>query len=341
MSRVIIIAEAGVNHNGNLTLAKKLIDAAADAGADYVKFQTFKADKLVSKLASKAEYQVANTNDSDTSQYLMLKKLELSDAWHYDLKSYAEQKNVKFLSSGFDEESIDFLEKLGMDLYKIPSGEITNKHYLEHIAKKQKNTILSSGMATLEEIGDAINVLTRAGLNKDKITILHCNTQYPTPMSDVNLLAMNTIHEEFAVKVGYSDHTLGIEIPIAAVALGALVIEKHFTLDRTLSGPDHKASLEPTELKLMITAIRNVELALSGNGIKEPSSSESSNKLIARKSIHLKVDLEVGHVIRIEDLEMKRPGDGISPMLIDEVLGKKLKSRLLKEHKLSFNDIVN
>lgn len=339
MPRVIIIAEAGVNHNGDLVLAKKLIDAAATAGADYVKFQTFKADKLVSKVASKATYQLTNTNDSDTSQYLMLKKLELSDAWHYELKSYAEYKNVKFLSSGFDEESIDFLEILGVDLFKIPSGEITNKHYLEHIAKKRKNTILSSGMATLAEVGDAITVLKEAGLTSDQITILHCNTQYPTPMSDVNLLAMDRIREEFAIKVGYSDHTLGIEIPIAAVALGAAVIEKHFTLDRNLPGPDHQASLEPNELKAMISAIRNVELALSGNGLKEPSLSERENKLVARKSIHLAADLEEGHVIRIEDLEMKRPGDGISPMMIDQVLGKKLKARRSREHKLSFNDL--
>jgi N,N'-diacetyllegionaminate synthase len=337
--KVIIIAEAGVNHNGDLELAKKLIDAAAEAGADYVKFQTFKAEKLVSQVASKAEYQVVNTQDEEGSQYTMLKKLELSDDWHYELRAYAENKNIKFLSSGFDEESIDFLSSLGMDLYKIPSGEITNRHYLERIASKQHNTILSTGMADMSEIGDAIEVLTSSGLTAGQITILHCNTQYPTPMTDVNLLAMNVIRDEFGIKVGYSDHTLGIEISIAAVALGAVVIEKHFTLDRTMPGPDHKASLEPDELKAMVSAIRNVELALSGNGIKTPSPSEACNKLIARKSIHLAASLSAGQIISIEDLEMKRPGDGISPMLINEVLGKKVKNNLLREHKLSFNDL--
>ena len=338
--KVIIIAEAGVNHNGDLGLAKKLIDAAANAGADYVKFQTFKAEKLVSQVASKAEYQVVNTQDKEGSQYTMLKKLELSDDWHYELKDYAESKNIKFISSGFDEDSIDFLDSLGMDIYKIPSGEITNRHYLEHIASKQRNTILSTGMADMSEIGDAIQVLTCSGLTERQITILHCNTQYPTPMADVNLLAMNAIRDQFGIKVGYSDHTLGIEIPIAAVALGAVVIEKHFTLDRTMPGPDHKASLEPDELRAMVSAIRNVELALSGNGFKAPSPSEAKNKLIARKSIHLAANLDAGHVINIEDLEMKRPGDGISPMLINEVLGKKLKGNLPREHKLSFNDLL-
>ena len=338
--KVIIIAEAGVNHNGDLGLAKKLIDVAADAGADYVKFQTFKAEKLVSQVASKAEYQVLNMQDKEGSQYTMLKKLELSDDWHYELKAYSGSKNIKFLSSGFDEDSIDLLDSIGIDLYKIPSGEITNRHYLEHIAGKKLNTILSTGMADMSEIGDAIQVLTCSGLTERQITILHCNTQYPTPMADVNLLAMNVIRDQFGIKVGYSDHTLGIEIPIAAVALGAVVIEKHFTLDRTMPGPDHKASLEPDELRAMVSAIRNVELALSGNGIKAPSPSEAKNKLIARKSIHLAANLDAGHVINIEDLEMKRPGDGISPMLINEVLGKKLKGNLPREHKLSFNDLL-
>ena len=338
--KVIIIAEAGVNHNGDLGLAKKLIDAASAAGADYVKFQTFKAEKLVSQVAPKADYQEVNTKDKEGSQYTMLKKLELSDDWHYELKAYAVSKNIKFLSSGFDKESIDFLDSLGLDLFKIPSGEITNKHYLEHIASKQQNAILSTGMANISEIGEAIKVLTGSGLIEDQITILHCNTQYPTPMADVNLLAMNAIRDQFGIKVGYSDHTLGIEIPIAAVALGALVIEKHFTLDRKMPGPDHKASLEPNELRAMVSAIRNVELALSGNGIKEPSPSEANNRLIARKSIHLVASLSAGHVISIEDLEMKRPGDGISPMLINEVLGKKLKSNLPREHKLSFKDLL-
>lgn len=339
-NKVIIIAEAGVNHNGDIDIAKRLINAAADAGADYVKFQTFKAGKLVSQAASKAEYQARNTDDNTTSQYQMLKKLELSEEEHYELKEHAEKININFLSSGFDEDSIDFLDQLGIDLYKIPSGEITNKRYLEHVARKRKPTILSTGMATLEEVSTAIEVLTNAGLPKDEITVLHCNTEYPTPMVDVNLLAMNTIQQKLQVKVGYSDHTLGIEVPIAAVALGAIVIEKHFTLDRTMPGPDHRASLEPGELKSMISAIRNIELAISGDGNKGPSPSELKNRAIARKSIHLKKSIKAGDVILLEDLEMKRPGDGISPMQIDEVLGKKAKTDLLKEHKLTFSDIT-
>lgn len=339
-NKVIIIAEAGVNHNGDIDIAKRLINAAADAGADYVKFQTFKAGKLVSQAASKAEYQAKNTEDDTSSQYQMLKKLELSEEQHYELKGYAEKININFLSSGFDEDSIDFLERLGTALYKIPSGEITNKRYLEHVASKGKHTILSTGMATLEEVRAAIAVLTNSGLSKEEITILHCNTEYPTPMADVNLLAMNTIQQNLKIKVGYSDHTLGIEVPIAAVALGAIVIEKHFTLDRSMPGPDHLASLEPGELKSMVSAIRNIELALSGDGNKEPSPSELKNRVIARKSIHLKNDIRAGHVIHLDDLEMKRPGDGISPMQIDVVLGKSAKTDLLKEHKLTFNDIT-
>lgn len=340
INRVVIIAEAGVNHNGDLNNAKKLIDAAAEAGADYVKFQTFNASKLVSQKANKADYQAKNTGDKNTSQYLMLKNLELSEEAHYELKAYAEQANISFLSSGFDEDSIDFLEQLGINLYKIPSGEITNKNYLEHVARKGKPTILSTGMATLEEVSEALEVLIRNGLPKEKIIVLHCNTEYPTPMADVNLLAMTTIQQSLGVKIGYSDHTLGIEVPIAAVALGAIVIEKHFTLDRMMAGPDHKASLEPAELKSMISAIRNIELAISGDGNKEPSSSELKNMDIARKSIHLKASVKAGHTLSLEDLEMKRPGDGISPMQIDAVIGKRVKSNLLKEHKLTFSDLI-
>lgn len=337
-NRVLIIAEAGVNHNGDFETAKKLIDAAAEAGADFVKFQTFKADKLVSKAAAKASYQIKNAGDEDLSQYTMLRKLEMPEAWHYDLKEYAGTKGIEFLSTGFDEESIDFLEKLDMPLYKVPSGEITNKPYLEHIAAKGKPIILSTGMADLNEIRNAMDVIIFSGISPDMITILHCNTEYPTPMTDVNLLAMNTIKKELNVKVGYSDHTLGTEVPIAAVALGALVIEKHFTLDRTMEGPDHPASLEPGELKAMVTAIRNIELAIAGNGTKEPSLSEIKNKIIARKSIHLKNAAKAGHVLSIQDLEMKRPGDGISPMKLDQIIGKKLKTDLPAEHKLTFND---
>ena len=338
-NRVLIIAEAGVNHNGDFETAKKLIDAAAEAGVDFVKFQTFKADKLVSKAAAMASYQIKNVGDENLSQYTMLRKLEMPEAWHYDLKEYAGTKGIEFLSTGFDEESIDFLEKLDMPLYKVPSGEITNKPYLEHIAAKGKPIILSTGMADLTEIRNAMDVIIASGLSPDMITILHCNTEYPTPMTDVNLLAMNAIKKELNVKVGYSDHTLGIEVPIAAVALGALVIEKHFTLDRTMEGPDHPASLEPGELKAMVNAIRNIELAISGSGTKEPSLSEIKNKNIARKSIHLKNACKEGHVLSIRDLEMKRPGDGISPMKLDQIIGKKLKKDLPAEHKLTFTEL--
>lgn len=340
-NKVIIIAEAGVNHNGDFENAKKLILAAANAGADYVKFQTFKADKLVSKDAKKAEYQKANLNEDGDTQYDMLKKLEMSEAWHYELIKYANECGIKFLSTGFDEDSIDFLDSLNIDLFKVPSGEITNKPYLEHIAKKGKPIVISTGMSNLEEIKDAVEVIQNHKIPKDLITILHCNTEYPTPMQDVNLLAMNTIQNELGVQVGYSDHTLGIEVPIAAVALGAVLIEKHFTLDRNMVGPDHLASLIPEELKQMVMSIRNIELAISGNGVKEASESEKKNINIARKSIHIKNDITLGHVINIEDLIMKRPGDGISPMLIDKIVGKTTLSDLKKDFKLSFKDISN
>jgi N,N'-diacetyllegionaminate synthase len=337
-NKVLIMAEAGVNHNGNFETAKQLIDVAAAAGADYVKFQTFKADKLVTKSASKAVYQVINTQDDD-SQYEMLKKLEMPEEWHYQLRDYSAQKGILFLSTGFDEESIDFLDSLGIHLFKIPSGEITNKPYLEHIAKKGKPIILSTGMADLKEIREAITVITDNGIQRDMITVLHCNTEYPTPMEDVNLLAMNTIHNELNVKVGYSDHTHGIEVSIAAVALGAVVIEKHFTLDRNMQGPDHRASLEPQELAAMVDAIRNIELCISGNGRKEPSPSEIKNKSIARRSIHLKNNMYAGEVITSNHLVMKRPGDGISPMMIDSIVGERVKTDLVKEYKLKLEDL--
>ena len=337
MSKVIIIAEAGVNHNGDFELAKKLIDVAANANADYVKFQTFKADKIVSKLAKKADYQIKNINDNDDSQYAMLKKLEMPYEWHYRLLEYANSKSIKFLSTGFDIESIDFLDTLGIEIYKIPSGELTNKPYLQHIAKKKKEIIISTGMATMQEIKDAITVLIEAGADKSLISVLHCNTEYPTPMKDVNLKAMNRIADELKVKIGYSDHTLGIEIPIAAVALGAKIIEKHFTTDRTLSGPDHLASLEPKELKQMVASIRNIELAISGNGIKEPSESEKKNISIVRKSLHFKNNLESGHVLTSSDIIVIRPGTGISPMKIDEFIGKKLSISVTANELLSEN----
>ena len=337
-SKVIIIAEAGVNHNGNFQMAQALIDAAANAGADYVKFQTFKADKITSKAAKKASYQTQNSNDGDDSQYNMLKKLELPDEWHHQLKQYADEKNIKFLSTGFDEESIDFLDQLGIDFFKIPSGEITNKPYLIHIARKKKPIIISTGMADMKEIEEAILILEKEGISRHNITVLHCNTEYPTPMQDVNLHAMNEIGRQLNVTVGYSDHTLGIEVPIAAVALGARVIEKHYTLDRNLPGPDHVASLEPNELKQMVSAIRNIELAISGNGTKQASASETPNKAVARKSIHILKDLDKGTTITADMLIMRRPGDGISPMLMDDIIGKKTnqpiaaESMLLWEH---------
>jgi N,N'-diacetyllegionaminate synthase len=338
LTKVTIIAEAGVNHNGDMSMAKQLIDAAAAAGADYVKFQTFKADKLVSEEAKKAAYQIENLNDGDDSQYAMLKKLELSDQDHEVLKTYAQSKSIKFLSTGFDEGSVDFLDRLGIDFFKVPSGEITNIPYLIHIAKKGKPVVLSTGMCALSEIESAIDVLEQHGVRKHDITVLHCNTQYPTPFEDVNLLAMNTIASAFKVKVGYSDHTLGIEIPIAATALGAVLIEKHFTLDRSLPGPDHPASLEPGELKAMISSIRNIEKALAGDGLKRPSPSEIGNRAVIRKSIHVKEHIAKGTIITRDKLIMMRPADGISPGLIDMVVNKTANVDLTPGKKLDFND---
>lgn len=337
MTRTLIIAEAGVNHNGDLKVAKKLIDVAAEAGVDYVKFQTFKATQLVSKSATKADYQTQNTGNSEESQLEMLQKLELSESDHYELIRYCNSKKINFFSTAFDLLSLEFLKKLGLRLFKIPSGEITNLPYLEKVARLAEEIIISTGMSNMEEIGDAIRVIKK--LSAAKITVLHCNTEYPTPYQDVNLLAMNEIEKEFNVEVGYSDHTLGIEIPIAAVALGAKVIEKHFTLDRTLPGPDHAASLEPEELKSMVKAIRNIEVAL-GHEVKAPSKSELKNIAIARKSIHLKVDKKTGDIVGIEDLEMLRPGDGISPMKMMDIVGKVLAKDLSEGHKLDFTDFL-
>lgn len=334
----IIIAEAGVNHNGDVEMAKQLIGVAAKAGADYVKFQTFKADKLVSAKAAQADYQKENLKSADESQLDMLKKLELTDEMHHQLVAYCKTKAIKFLSTGFDLESLDYLIALGIDFFKIPSGEVTNKPYLEKIGGTGKDIVLSTGMCTMDEVGEAIDVLVGVGTAKSKITVLHCNTEYPTPMRDVNLRAMIAMADRFDVKIGYSDHTLGIEVPIAAVSLGACIIEKHFTLSRELPGPDHKASLQPDELSAMCTAIRNIERAL-GSDIKEPSSSEKKNMVNARKSIHLKNRIKKGELITEDDLIMKRPGDGISPMLYDQVNGKIALFDLPIDHKLNWSDI--
>lgn len=322
--KTIIIAEAGVNHNGSFENAKKLIEIASHSGADYVKFQTFKADKLVSKFAQKAEYQKNNLKSDGDFQYDMLKNLEMPEQWHYDLIKFANERGIKFLSTGFDEESVDFLDTLNIDMFKIPSGEITNKPFLEHVAKKCKPIVISSGMSNLQEIKNAIDVLIVNNAKRENLTVLHCNTEYPTPMQDVNLRAMNLIQKELNVNIGYSDHTLGIEVPIAAVVFGAKIIEKHFTLDKGMSGPDHSASLNPDELKLMVTSIRNIEKAISGNGLKEASESEKKNIKIVRKSLYYRSNLNVGHVLEKKDLISLRPAEGISPMLYETLIGKKL-----------------
>jgi len=340
MSKVLIIAEAGVNHNGDINIAKKLIDAAAEAKVDFVKFQTFKAKTIVSPFAKKAEYQSKNTGDSSQSQYEMLKKLELSENDHVELIAYCELKNVQFLSSAFDVDGVSYLNNQGLNIFKIPSGEITNFPYLRAIAQTKKPIILSTGMCDMEDIASAIKVLLNFGAHKEDLTILHCNTEYPTPMQDVNLHAMNSIKDQFGVQIGYSDHTLGIEVPIAAVALGARVIEKHFTLDNTLPGPDHKASLEPKALKEMVLAIRNIENAISGDGLKHPSASEKKNINIARKSIHLLNDLAAGTVISELDMIPLRPGDGISPMEWNTVVGKTVVKDLKKFEKLNWSHLI-
>ena len=319
--KIVIIAEAGVNHNGDIVLAKKLVDVAADAGADFVKFQTFDANRLVTESASKADYQKFATGNSE-SQQVMLRKLELSEDMHHELIAHCALKGIGFFSTGFDIESINMLVSFGQELFKVPSGEITNLPYLQHIGKFGKKVILSTGMSSMDEIENAINALESSGTPRSRITVLHCTTAYPAPMSDVNLLAMQSIRKEFGVEVGYSDHTLGIEISLAAAALGATVIEKHFTLDRAFPGPDHKASLEPEELKSMIDAIRNIEVAL-GDGLKKLMPSEVSNREVARKSIVARLPIIAGEVLDEENLTTKRPGTGISPMKWNNLLGKK------------------
>ena len=319
MKKIFIIAEAGVNHNGSIELAKKLIDAAVKAKADAVKFQTFKTELCISKNAQKADYQKQTTNVSE-SQFDMIKKLELDIEAHKELIAYCQVKNIMFLSTPFDHESINLLSDLGLDIFKIPSGEITNLPYLRHIGSLGKKVVLSTGMSNLKEVGDALNILINAGTSKDNITVLHANTMYPTPMEDVNLNAMLAIQKEFDIAVGYSDHTLGIEVDIAAVAMGASCIEKHFTLDKTMEGPDHKASLEPKELKELVSSIRNIEKAF-GSSEKKPSPSESVNIDISRKSIVAKIDIKKDEKFTDKNITTKRPGNGISPMKWDEIVG--------------------
>lgn len=315
-----IIAEAGVNHNGDIELAKQLIDVAADAGADAVKFQTFKADTLVTRNAKKADYQSQNTGTTE-SQYEMLRKLELSVEMHRDLIAHCAKRNIVFLSTGFDIQSIDLLVSLGQSLFKVPSGEITNLPYLRHIGQLGKSVILSTGMSTMGDIEAAITVLEQSGTTRKNIIVLQCTTEYPTPMTEVNLRAMQSINKAFGVSVGYSDHTSGIEVAIAATAMGASVIEKHLTLDRSLPGPDHKASLEPSELKAMVAAIRNIEVAM-GDGIKRLTPSELRNKPIVRKSLMASQIIKAGDMFSAQNITAKRPGTGVSPMRWDEVVGR-------------------
>lgn len=317
---VLIIAEAGVNHNGSMQIAKQLVDAAVDAGVDIIKFQTFNAEKLVSKAAKQAEYQKKNIGDGNDSQYEMLKKLELSEENHEELIAYCQEKGIRFWSTAFDFESMDYLHSLQLGLWKIPSGEITNYPFIRKIASYGEDVIMSTGMCDEQDIQNAIDVLIKYGVRKEQITLLHCNTQYPTPYCDVNLTAMNSIKDTFGMKVGYSDHTQGIEVPVAAVALGATIIEKHFTIDRNLPGPDHKASLEPTELKAMVSSIRHIEQAL-GDGIKKVSDSERANISVARKSIVAACSIKKGELLTEDNLTVKRPGTGLSPMLWEQVLG--------------------
>ena len=329
-----IIAEAGVNHNGDIELAKELIDAARNAGADAVKFQTFKAEKVVTQSAEKAEYQKETTEKG--SQYEMIKKLELTEEDFNDLADYAKKKNIVFLSSPFDKESVDLLDEINVPVFKVASGELTNFPLLTHIAKKEKPIILSTGMTTLGEVEEALNVIRSEGVND--IILLHCVSDYPAKMKDVNLRAMETLKRAFKLPVGFSDHTRGITVPIAAVALGACVMEKHFTLDKNLSGPDHKASLEPNELKEMVQAIRDVEKAL-GDGIKRPTKNEGAVKRVVRRSIVARVDIHDGTIITSDMIEVKRPGTGIEPKYMKLVVGKRAKINIKKDDLITWNEL--
>lgn len=318
-NKVLIIAEAGVNHNGNLDLALKLVDEAKKFGADIIKFQTGVLDRVVSKYAPKAEYQKRETG-ADESQKEMGKSITLPLEAFDTIKAHCEEVGIEFLSTPFDTVSIDYLHNLGVRLWKVPSGEITNLPYLRKIAQTGMDVILSTGMSTMDEIRDGLKVLRDNGAGK--ITLLHCTTEYPAPLSDVNLKAMLTLKEEFNVEVGYSDHTKGIEVSLAAVAMGASVIEKHFTLDKNMEGPDHKASLEPHEFAELVRCIRNIEEAM-GDGVKTPKESEIPNKIVARKSIIADKPIKAGEVFTEDNLTTKRPGNGISPMRWAEVIGKK------------------
>jgi N,N'-diacetyllegionaminate synthase len=323
MNKTLVIAEAGVNHNGDIDIAKKLIKVAADSGADYVKFQTFNSDEALTSYAVQADYQLKNTGQKE-KQIEMIRRLELSKDAHHELIAYSKKCGIKFFSTAFDLSSLAFLNELGMDMFKIPSGEITNYPYLCIVAGFGKPIILSTGMSVLGEIESAIKVLEDNGTDRSKITLLHCTTEYPAPIDEVNLKVMATLRQAFGVDVGYSDHTLGITVPVAAVALGASVIEKHFTLDRTMNGPDHKASLLPDELKAMVSAIREVELAL-GDGIKKVTASETKNLAVARKSLVAKVAIKNGEYFTKENVTAKRPGNGLNPMRYEEVIGKQAK----------------
>jgi N-acetylneuraminate synthase len=338
MTKVIIIAEAGINHNGDIKLAYKLVDAAAEAGVDYIKFQTFITELIIDKSAEKAEYQKSKSGIIET-QYEMAKKLELSFEDFHKIKAYCDARKVKFLTSVADFVSLEKLDEFDLDFIKIASGELTNTLFLRKVALKRKHIILSTGMAKLGEIECALKTLCLGGLKMEDITVLHCNTDYPTSFDDVNLKAMNTIAESFKVKVGYSDHTLGIEISIAAVAMGASIIEKHFTLDKNLPGPDHSSSLEPDELKAMVKSIRNIEKAFSGSGRKEPSASELKYIVIVRKSIFALKKIAKGEVFTESNIILKRPGDGIRAIEIDLVLGRRAAKDIEEGKKLSYNDI--
>lgn len=333
-----IIAEAGVNHNGDIGMAMELVEAAAGSGADVVKFQSFRSGLIASPQAPKAAYQQRNTGTTE-SQLDMVARLELSEEDHVRLIHHAQRCGITFLSTPFDIPSIALLERLGITMGKVPSGEMTNKPYLQAMARAFPELIVSTGMCDLNEVSDAMDVLFAHGALRERTTLLHCNTEYPTPVHDVNLRAMRTLAEKFRTRVGYSDHTAGIEVPIAAVALGASVIEKHLTLDRDLPGPDHRASLEPAEMKAMVTAIRNIEQAL-GSAEKSASPSEAPNRIVARRSIHIAHPVEQGSVLDEASLMMLRPGDGISPMRIDDVLGKRVLRALPQGHKLLWSDLT-
>jgi N,N'-diacetyllegionaminate synthase len=336
MAHVFIIAEAGVNHNGSIDIAMRLIDAAKASGADAVKFQTFRADLLATRSAHKAPYQERTTPNAE-SQFEMLQRLELDAATHQRLIDHCRQVGIQFLSSPFDAESADLLATMDVPLFKVPSGEITNLPFLQHLARKGRPLILSTGMSTLEEVKEAVNALEAAGVSK--LTLLHCVTEYPAPYADVNLRAMQTLKSTFGLPVGYSDHTPGIEISIAAAALGAEVIEKHFTLDRSLPGPDHAASLEPAELRQMVAAIRHVEVAL-GTGIKSPATCEVHNISVARKSIVAARALPAGHRLVTEDLDIKRPGNGLAPKLLPDLIGRTLREAVAKDELISWNHLA-